>query len=85
MVKSKLGPVTPTADNRTVLMRRPNAELPSPEYLTDAEVARLMKAAAIGNRYGHRDIMMILVASMDRGFCKRQKSHIAILTSIVWK
>jgi type 1 fimbriae regulatory protein FimB/type 1 fimbriae regulatory protein FimE len=42
-------------------MRRPNAELRTREYLTEAEVTRLMKAAA-GNRYCHRDATMILVA-----------------------
>jgi site-specific recombinase XerD len=31
------------------------------EYLTEAEVARLIKAAS-GNRWGHRDGAMILVA-----------------------
>ena len=41
--------------------RKPNAELRTREYLTDAEVERLTKAAK-GNRYGHRDATMILVA-----------------------
>jgi integrase len=61
MAKTKLRLVTPTAVNRTVPLRRPNAELRSREYLTDAEVARLTEAAK-GNRYGHRDATMILVA-----------------------
>ncbi|MET3306013.1 integrase [Bradyrhizobium diazoefficiens] len=54
--------VEPTTVNRTVTpRRRPNAELRTREYLTDTEVARLMEAAK-GNRYGHRDATMILVA-----------------------
>ena len=61
MAKSKLRLVKPTTDNRTVPLRRPNAELRTREYLTDAEVIRLMKAAG-GNRWGHRDATMILVA-----------------------
>jgi ribosomal protein L39E len=49
MAKSKLRLVKRATDNRTVPLRRPNAELRTREYLTDAEVARLMKAAS-GNR-----------------------------------
>jgi hypothetical protein len=42
--------VTPNTENRTVTpKRRPNAELRTREYLTDAEVAALI---AKGNRYG---------------------------------
>ncbi len=41
--------------------RVPNAELSTREYLTDAEVDRLTEAAS-GNRHGHRDATMILVA-----------------------
>jgi type 1 fimbriae regulatory protein FimB/type 1 fimbriae regulatory protein FimE len=41
--------------------RRPNAELRTREYLTEAEVAKLRDAAK-GNRYGHRDTTMILTA-----------------------
>jgi integrase len=62
MAKSYLKVVTPTAVNRTVIpKRRPNAELRTREYLTDAEVDRLVEAAK-GNRYGHRDATMILIA-----------------------
>jgi hypothetical protein len=54
--------VTPSTENRTVTpRRRPNAELRTREYLTEAEVAKLAKAAK-GNRYGHRDATMILLA-----------------------
>ena len=62
MGKSHLKLVEPTTENRTVTpRRRPNAELRTREYLTDAEVAKLIDAAK-GNRYGHRDATMILVA-----------------------
>jgi integrase len=61
MAKSRLRLVAPTTVNRTVPLRRPNAELRTREYLTDAEVARLTDAAK-GNRWGHRDAAMILVA-----------------------
>jgi type 1 fimbriae regulatory protein FimB/type 1 fimbriae regulatory protein FimE len=42
-------------------LRRPNAELRTREHLTEAEVARLVKAAK-DNRWGDRDATMILVA-----------------------
>ena len=51
----------PSTVNRTVAIRKPNRELRSREYLTPDEIDRLMKAAR-GNRYGHRDATMILVA-----------------------
>jgi integrase len=49
--------------NRTVItpLRRPNAELRTREYLTDAEVAKLTEAAK-DNRHGYRDATMILLA-----------------------
>ena len=62
MAKSHLKLVAPTTENRTVTpTRRPNAELRTREYLTEAEVEKLTKAAK-GNRYGHRDATMILDA-----------------------
>ena len=63
MAKSHLKLVAPTTENRTVAMptRKPNAELRTREYLTDAEVESLIEAAK-GNRYGHRDATMILMA-----------------------
>jgi type 1 fimbriae regulatory protein FimB/type 1 fimbriae regulatory protein FimE len=61
-VKSRLKLVTPTTENRTVTpKRRPNAELRTREYLTDAEVEKLTEAAKL-NRWGHRDATMVLVA-----------------------
>ena len=38
-----------------------NAEVRAREYLTDAEIARLISAAG-ENRHGHRDATMVLVA-----------------------
>jgi integrase len=62
MAKRHLRLVTPAIVNRTVKPRRhPNASLRTREYLTEAEVERLMKAAR-RNRWGHRDATMILVA-----------------------
>jgi integrase len=60
--KSRLKLVSPTIVKRTVTPTRPpNADLRSREYLTEAEVERLM-AAARKNRWGHRDATMILAA-----------------------
>lgn len=62
MTKTHLKLVTPTTLNRTVApKRRPNSELRTREYLTEAEVERLIEAAK-NNRHGHRDATMILVA-----------------------
>jgi integrase len=63
MAKSHLKLVSPATENRTVAtpLRRPNADLRTREYLTDAEVERLTEAAK-DNRYGHRDATIILVA-----------------------
>ena len=62
MPKSHLKLVTPATVNRTVTPRRsPNSALRTREYLTEAEVERLMETAK-RNRWGHRDATMILVA-----------------------
>jgi integrase len=62
MAKSHLKLVGPNTVKRTVTpRRRPNAELRSREYLTEAEIEKLMKVAR-DNRYGHRDATMVLVA-----------------------
>jgi type 1 fimbriae regulatory protein FimB/type 1 fimbriae regulatory protein FimE len=62
MGKSPLKLVSPSTVKRTVAPRRPrNGDLRTREYLTEAEVERLTKAAT-GNRHGHRDATMILVA-----------------------
>jgi type 1 fimbriae regulatory protein FimB/type 1 fimbriae regulatory protein FimE len=62
MAKRHLRLVTPATVNRTVTPRRPpNSELRTREYLTEAEVERLMNAAR-RNRWGHRDATMVLVA-----------------------
>jgi integrase len=62
MAKAHLKLVTPATVKRTVTPRRsPNGKLRTREYLTEAEVERLM-ATAKGNRQGHRDATMALVA-----------------------
>ena len=61
MAKSHLKLVTPATINRTVTPKRaPNADLRTREYLTAAEVERLLTAAN-GNRWGRRNAAMILV------------------------
>jgi len=62
MAKRHLKLVAPTTVNRTVTPKRPpNSKLRTREYLTAAEVDRLMNAAR-KNRWSHRDATMILVA-----------------------
>jgi integrase len=62
VAKSHLRLVAPSTVNRTVTPRRPaNADLRTREYLTEAEVERLLRATK-GNRWAHRDATMILVA-----------------------
>jgi integrase len=55
--------VSPCSLNGTVRLprRQPNAELRTREYLTEAEVEQLLKAAK-ANRHGHRDSTMLLIA-----------------------
>jgi integrase len=61
-MKSHLKLVTPSTVNRTVApRRRPNAQLRTREYLTEAEIEKLIKAVR-ANRHGHRDATMVLVA-----------------------
>jgi integrase len=52
--------IAPRTEKRTV-GRKPNTELRTREHLTATEVDRLIKAAK-GNRQGHRDATMILLA-----------------------
>jgi len=62
MTNRHLRLVTPTTVNRTVTPKRlPNVVLRTREYLTEAEVDRLINTAK-GNRWGHRDATMVLVA-----------------------
>lgn len=62
MVKSHLKLVAPITVKRTVPPKRlPNSELRTREYLTEAEVERLIGATK-SSRYPHRDGAMILVA-----------------------
>src|SRR5471030_2562038 len=60
--KATLRLVKPTTQKRAVTPRRqPNSELRSREHLTETEVEKLIEAAK-GNRWGHRDATMILLA-----------------------
>ena len=62
MAKRHLRLVTPATVNRTVTPKRlPNSKLRTREYLTEAEVERVMNVAR-KNRWGHRDATMVLVA-----------------------
>jgi integrase len=60
-MKPRLKVVEPSNLNRTVPVRRPNAELRTREYLTPAEIDKLIAVAKRG-RYGRRDATLILVA-----------------------
>jgi type 1 fimbriae regulatory protein FimB/type 1 fimbriae regulatory protein FimE len=62
--KRAVGRRRPTIEKRTVTPRRPtNAAVRPREFLTPAEVERLIKAATgRGGRHGHRDATMILLA-----------------------
>jgi type 1 fimbriae regulatory protein FimB/type 1 fimbriae regulatory protein FimE len=61
-MKSHLSLVAPGTVNRTVTPKRPpNADLRTREYLTEAEVERLLRATR-SNRWAQRDATMILVA-----------------------
>ena len=64
MRKPALKRLPPTGEVQTVSVmarRRPNAELRHREYLTEPEIEKLL-AAVKGNRWGHRDMTMLLVA-----------------------
>jgi integrase len=62
VAKRHLKLVTPATVKRTVTPRRPpNGDIRTREYLTEAEVEKLINAAK-GNRNGHRDATMVLVA-----------------------
>src|SRR5271170_2868448 len=60
-MSAQLRLVQPRNENRSVPTRPANAELRSREYLTEAEVEKLMKEARQG-RHGHRDATLILIA-----------------------
>jgi integrase len=60
--KSRLALVVPSGEKRAVAAgRRPNAAYRKREHLTETEIEKLIEAGK-GNRYGHRDATMILVA-----------------------
>jgi integrase len=58
----QLSLVEPGNENRSVPTRPANAELRPREYLTAAEVEKLMATARRDGRYGHRDATLILIA-----------------------
>ena len=60
-MSARLRLVTPNNENRSVPVRPPNSELRTREYLTPAEVEKLIKAAKDG-RWGHRDATLVLLA-----------------------
>jgi integrase len=60
-VRPLWSPTSATVNRTVAPVRRPNADLRTREHLTEAEVERLI-AAAKGNRHGHRDATIILVA-----------------------
>jgi type 1 fimbriae regulatory protein FimB/type 1 fimbriae regulatory protein FimE len=57
--------------------KRPNAERRSREFLTPAEVGRLVEAAQGVGRHGHRDATMILIAY-------RHALRVSELTALRW-
>jgi len=63
MAKARLRLVAPATVKRTVVtpLRPKNAALRTREHLTADEVERLIEVAK-GNRHGHRDALMILLA-----------------------
>ena len=82
MTKSHLTLVAPATVNGTVAdlrrppRRQPNAQVRAREYLTNAEVERLIEATK-ANRWGHRDATMILVAY-------RHGMRVAELVTLRW-
>lgn len=68
---------TPTTANRTLPIRRPNAEYRQREYLTEAQVEKLIDAARTRSRSPERDAAAILLAY-------RHGLRAAELTSLRW-
>ena len=60
-MNAQLRLVTSRNESRSVPIRPANAELRTREYLTPAEIEKLIKAARNG-RYSHRDATLILIA-----------------------
>src|ERR1700722_5256758 len=61
LMNAQLRLVTSRNESRSVPIRPANAELRTREYLTPAEIEKLIKAARNG-RYSHRDATLILIA-----------------------
>jgi len=58
---TRLRLVEPRNENRTVPVRPANSDLRTREYLTPAEIEKLMATARREGRYGHRDATLILI------------------------
>src|SRR5205823_788710 len=69
--------VSPATVNRTMPLRRSNAELRTREHLTEPEMERLIEAA-MRNRHGHRDSTMLLI-------CWRHGLRAAELCDLRWE
>jgi integrase len=69
--------VVASADEKFTVRRKPNAEYRSREHLTEREVERLIEAAK-GNRQGHRDATMVLLAF-------RHGLRVAELVDVRWE
>jgi integrase len=77
MVKLTVVRPSPSTVNRAVTpLRVKNADLRTREYLTQAEVEKLMKVAK-GNRWGQRDSTMVLIAY-------RHGLRVSELTGLEW-
>ena len=76
LMVSNLRLVEPNNIYRKVPTRKPNAEMRTREYLTPAEVDKLIAAAKLG-RHGHRDATLILVAFPARlAGCRDRRSRV---------
>src|SRR2546421_2336102 len=75
-VRTKSKRTAPTTQIRKLPRRPKNADVRSREYLTPAEVDKLMAAASNG-RYGHRDATLLLLAY-------RHGLRVSELVSVRW-
>jgi type 1 fimbriae regulatory protein FimE len=74
--KSAMPHAAPTAVNRTLPLRQPNAAYRQREYLTEAEVNRLIVAARKRGRNGPRDSAAILLAYRHGKLCSLRWSQV---------
>lgn len=76
-LRSPAGTAPTTVNGNVPPRRQRNADVRSREYLTEAEVSRLMKAARETGRHGHRDATLILLAY-------RHALRVSELVSLRW-